>query len=875
MANTTLTMSNSNAVTTFADSTAFLVSYVEIYVLVITAMIIMSIIRGKQVTLCYQCYTFLKHVTKSLTNIQIVLNCSQEKHDMKLLSETNAQYIESDKKIQEKRKKLSFLTYSQVSKFIDDEMLVIHGLVDNIGNILKHEAKKWFDETQDENDKQQEKIKAIQNTEKGKEEQEEKKQELVKEMKTMETEQTTKTIIITKTEQELTDYLQVRTNNIDNGNSNTNTNNEYLSALINEKIIKQGSIKKIFLSLWDLKGLLWTGTAHYFDTATDIALIWEWYLIYKSGIYDNDDNDDNGPSMYTLWICALLTTIYYRLTSMYYVWKFTRSIKEGIFQFVFDHYLIKMIYVNLFEMNSTKPLQLIKLIRGFEGGHESAFQSVLSLVFLFKINFQGNYAGVLTLISFIFSFLSLINRFISLDYYNIDLKARDFTPSGINIDFVDVYKPSRWKILCKYKINGWYIFHWFFRCVDVSKNVLFLVLLWVYQGGDIVLYVIVINVISYIGFDYLYSRVSSLPTDWFRRLLATQIVYENLLAPIFNCALLCFQIYFMILVLLNDDDFVWSLVWFVICVISVVCLMIARKNYKIWDDIHNTWFVPVAVVNKSNIEMELNLSDFIDMKNKDCILFSKYLIGDIVFANNNNNNNINNNMLKLICCDVNASLKSSIKLKWCGNTQNIDEVYLQWGKNYILSILLCGDNEIYSMMQDWYYEYNNNSNSRSNEIFEEYLIKNVDNQTIISVICHFARFRSNVNNIYKMLCIDRNIFINFNDVDNVKGGTILHWVCYYPNYFMVKWIIDNKIVSNVNQEAKRLNKTALCWLMNGLRKNKNLKVKEDIINCQERKIAKLLINAGANQTGAKHVLEKSRRAKAGGWYQLLTGQNEP
>ena len=867
ISSTPISNSDEESVSTFFDSRTFLGLYFYTYALVVVSMIFMSIIRGKRITLCHECYTFLKNVGISLRNIQILLNYSQEKCNIEQLSKTNPQYMKDDKNVRKKREKLSFLTYDKVSKFIDNEMAKIHGLVDNIGVILKSKAKKWLDADGMDPQQKEKQTQSVGQT------LESKSQKQREDVKLTVTEQTEKKDDVTKTtniEQEMYEYLQVGTH-VENNNVNDTTNekDEYfdLMVLINERLDKQVGAKNILKSLWGLRGLLWTGAAHYFDIATDIALIWEWYLIYQSGS-DSDENDDRGPSMFVLFVCALATTIYYRLTSMYYVWKFTRSYSEGIFQFVFDHYLIKMIYVNIFEMNRDKPLELIKLLRGFEGGHESAFQSVLSLVFLFKINFQGNYAGILTLISFVFSYLSLINRFVSLDYYSIDIKAREFIANNISIDFEDVYNPKRWNILCKYKLNGWYLFHIFFRIVDVFTNVLFLVLFWVYIGGEYVAAMVIMTALGYLVLDYLYSRVSSLPTDWFRRILVKSIIYENKGTPFFNYGLFLVQFGIMMRLfidrLLNgnnnkSDDLVWFYIWFSVCIVSVLCVIIARKNYAIWDYVTHFDYFSVAVADASNVEMELNLCDFIDMKNKDCIMFSKYLLGNSIF------NNKSICCCCSYCCDQNKSLKLQVV-----NCVYPGIAHIKWGKDYRVSTLLCGDNEIYSMIEEWYYEYNTNK-----ENFNEFLMVNMDNKKVISIICQVKRYRNNVINIYNELHNNRNININFNDIDNGDewGGTILHWVCRYPNYLVVKWIIENNIIENINHQAKN-GQNALCWLMYAVRSNRNLKSKQDLVDCEETKIGKLLISAGADEKEAKQALEQSNREEINSeWYQVLTGRN--
>ena len=68
------------------------------------------------------------------------------------------------------------------------------------------------------------------------------------------------------------------------------------------------------------------------------------------------------------------------------------------------------------------------------------------------------------------------------------------------------------KVLFLYKINGWYLFHCFFRN-DVFTNVLFLASIWVYySGGFLIVLMAMFVLIS--GNDSLLRNISSLPTDF-------------------------------------------------------------------------------------------------------------------------------------------------------------------------------------------------------------------------------------------------------------------------------------------------------------------------------------------------------------------------
>ena len=63
---------------------------------------------------------------------------------------------------------------------------------------------------------------------------------------------------------------------------------------------------------------------------------------------------------------------------------------DTLLQFVFDFYLLKLIYANIVKMHSYKPLDIIQIYRGIEGSHESAYQAILTMVFLIQTNFTGS-----------------------------------------------------------------------------------------------------------------------------------------------------------------------------------------------------------------------------------------------------------------------------------------------------------------------------------------------------------------------------------------------------------------------------------------------------------------------------------------------------
>ena len=151
----------------------------------------------------------------------------------------------------------------------------------------------------------------------------------------------------------------------------------------------------------------------------------------------------------------------------------------------------------------------------------------------------------------------------------------------------------------------------------------------------------------------------------------------------------------------------------------------ARRNYKIWDHISSGGWCACAcfsclkhhsALEFGHGEIELNLSDRIDIKNTDCIIFSKYLIGNTIFDHDSYNYNSDN--LKCCCCDENKSVKSLVAL-----ITGIYNHHLRHCEVWPVSALLCSDNEIYSMMEEWYREYNDSIDYKPS--FVEYLMQRI------------------------------------------------------------------------------------------------------------------------------------------------------
>ena len=126
-------------------------------------------------------------------------------------------------------------------------------------------------------------------------------------------------------------------------------------------------------------------------------------------------------------------------------------------------------------------MKILKIMRSIEAQDESAFQSILTMVFLIKTNFAiGEFDSykdinlslmipVIAILSFVFSFWSFYSTIIFLDFDNLQANAQTLTHNK------DYFKFS--------EINGWYIYHILWRFMEVVCSILIFSLIWVILGG--------------------------------------------------------------------------------------------------------------------------------------------------------------------------------------------------------------------------------------------------------------------------------------------------------------------------------------------------------------------------------------------------------
>ena len=665
---------------------------------------------------------------------------------------------------------------------------------------------------------------------------------------------------------------------------------------------------KFLKILWDLKGLLLSGVAHFFDTATDIGLIIEWYYLWqrqeeKHVGYTYLENID----MFVFFILAFVVLIYYRIVSTYYVWQFTRSKLDSILQFVFDFYLIKLIYYNLAKMRSHKKLELVKIMRGIEGSNESAFQSVLTLTFLLKTNFVGFNTGdddnnynidsggtlAIAVLSLIFSFYSLVNRFIDLDYYALQPIARDIGNIQLkHVLYLFKCKCGKFYKNVLTKIHFAFLFHYVLRIIEVFNGILFVSSVWTIAGGIWVALIAFLTFLWGVAISYNFttvlltackvkncSKIDNIPIDWFRYLLVGSMVINstteatngficgaNLIIVSGFRVFAAFMSWFIYSQLLGEFE-IYLFISFVLYGIVIGLHIIGMKWYSMAAlyikknlDTQANRYVDTYTVdgqgvllkeideyynNDASNELQLNISSFIATNNKQCLKFCSYLISDDnIFSKQIKDHFFDNDALVtkhylLILDLLLASLKTQNNdNNLNNNNNNNNDEYNYDGTDKMV--------EMYLFCRQWY-NYSENDSFVS-DAFDNRLKSILQIDTLLYIMQN--RLINNFD-LYKKL---HKVGLSLESDENNKyyDMNILHWACMQSRIDIVKWIFENDVIKNVNQLTKAKHQadfdgwTCLHFLMRTMNASQ-AKTVEDFEKFGAKQIFQLLMDNGIDQ----------------------------
>ena len=577
-------------------------------------------------------------------------------------------------------------------------------------------------------------------------------------------------------------------------------------------------LKKFLKILWDIRKIMFMTFNHVFDTASDVALAAEWYTLYKkqynddTGMFLNEYNID----MRAMFLCCVSIMFYYRVASSWEIYKFSHSFSDVFFQFFFDFYLIKLIYVNVFKMKSYSPLKILKIMRSIEGQNESGFQSILTMVFLIKTNFgqfdDGSSASTIPILSFLFSFWSLASRFIFLDFKDLKPNAQTV---GINIkdfDFSD--------------INIWNIFHVVFRLIEVLFSILMISLIWVVFGGMWLVVVIIVWYLSLIlqfqllGFGFVPFQNSFLAKLMVFNIREIRIGFNlKEYIPYSRYTTCCARILFAFLGC-----------WLLFVRVLLCCLISVRYNYHDHNDttalaiiglisLSVVWFVMFFVaiqffVNRnhsialSTTTNQLNGFDLLKSNDKESIIFCKKLAIDIFTRQN----------YKQYDHSVNRA------------------------NNVLDAMIISNDIENYSLVQEWY---DSCVKHKMNCDFDHFLTDPTHvpwNANMIEKLVH-----NNDSLDYYILIHDK-LGLNLSLIHPEMRRNILHSVAWHGrNVKIVEWILNGDIIHQLNA-VDIYGWTSLHYLIDYVVNQYNKTAGKILIHKSslenQRKIGKLLISCG-------------------------------
>ena len=838
-------MNNNLNVNTFFDSSEWGVFYGYNQIIIVLTILISSYFLAKDIKLDYKCYQFLKDIYSKVGYIYIAIDGLQRKSKHKDNTNITTTHSHSNHNVN-----VQNITFEMVMNLIDvkcDEMIL---LVENIRNYFKNKV--IIIATKDNSTAAKHYSKTIslsyggnvtgQNTRTGDD------AGLVHNDKLNKIETATSPLrlaILSSANDEtkakeimLSDDLELELNlelELEDENvtkqeekqtssinaSLDNVITEYVSHEIDKYDLnknKKDGFKKFLKILWDIRKIMFMVFSHVFDTASDVALAIEWYILYQRQLNDENYFDPYDIDMTAMFWCCISIILYYRTSSSWEIYNFSHSFVDVFFQFFFDFYLIKLIYINVFKMKSYSPMKILKIMRSIEGQNESGFQSILTMVFLIKTNFWefGNgdgSSGVIAIFSFIFSFLSLTSRFIFLDFHNLQPNAQTF---GINVN--DIH--------CR-DINVWYVFHLIFRLIEVLFSVLMFSLIWVVFGG-IWLVVVVAGLYLWLalrskllGFGFVmvqsnfwgrllvfdirqilvvfnfegYHPYSILSSRTARLLLFLLLGCWLLFARVLLCCMFATMYNHNSNNINSDDD------------TTVLCIIISIILIFIW-----LWMFVLAIkfyINRDDTirahtaSNELNGIDIIKSNDQESILFCKEL-GIDVFRH-----------------------KNYKKYHTSANMAN----------NVLDAMIISNDIDNYLIIEEWYY--NIGMKQKIGYDFVDF-IKNSLEWNVHTI----QKLLLNCDSLDYYKLIHDKLGLNLSLVDSKFNRNILHNAVWYePNVEIIEWILTNKIIDDIN--AVNVNgRTCLHFLMDYIYCDSNKRNKSDLLN--ERKIAQLFISHGVD-----------------------------
>ena len=614
---------------------------------------------------------------------------------------------------------------------------------------------------------------------------------------------------------------------------------------------KKGVFKKFLGILWDIRKIMFMAFSHVFDTASDVALAIEWYILYKT--QSKFLSDEYNVDMRAMFICCIIIIFYYRISSSIEIYQFSHSKMDVFLQFFFDFYLIKLIYVNVFKMKSYSPSKILKLMRCVEGQNESGFQSILTMVFLIKTNFGqfsgegdsgSNSSSIIAILSFLFSFWSLTSRFIFLDSHDLQAHGRTI---GINVNDFNFSD-----------INIWYLFHVLFRLIEVLFSILIISLIWVVFGG---IWLVLVAALLYLWMvirSKLKSNVLLLfQRDFLQQLMVFDVVNirvgfnldryrpfsrlnrrplaQFLLFFFLGCWLLIVRVVLCVVIVImynnsNDDSndnttlsciilsIVLIFLWFIMFVLGIKFYI--NRDHKASD--------------ARTATTKLNGIDIIASNDEESIIFCKEL-GIDVFKHKNYKK-------------YNTGMNSA--------------------KNVLEAMIISNNIDNYSIIKEWYYDIGMKQQFKCD--FDHFLKDELEwNGYTIEKLVYNCRDSCDY---YKL--IHDKLGLDMSLVDPKLKMNILHYAAYHGvDVGIIEWILKNEIIDDIN--AVNVDGwTCLHYLMYYIGVRSGKRTKNALLN--ERGIACLFISCGVDASikdkdglTAKEYLRRMEK-----FYDWLIGEDD-
>ena len=247
-------------------------------------------------------------------------------------------------------------------------------------------------------------------------------------------------------------------------------------------------LKKWIKLTWSFKSLYLAIIPHIFDQATDVAVIYEYYILQKNKSIENVID-----TFYLFWMSIILFLLS-RLVSSIAIFRLTKN-KNDFALGLLDLVMAKAIYVG-YLLKRESPTNIQRYVGLLEATLEAFPQLLISTFFITTVvahNDTNITLNPLIPISLLFSLYSLTSRVATDDkaIYNTDWKHLEL-------------KISRKKVQKCKCINYRYLLRVLLRFMEISSRLILYVLLWINFGGfatGIILFVefIFLLILAFIG----------------------------------------------------------------------------------------------------------------------------------------------------------------------------------------------------------------------------------------------------------------------------------------------------------------------------------------------------------------------------------------